>query len=83
MKKIKSSKIMGNITGGQRSLFKEITSELKLKRQGVSHAKSNLDMDKSMYKGPGVGISLVHLENSKNSIAVLRRRRSKKGRRRK
>lgn len=40
-------------------------------------------MDKSTYKGPGVGISLVHLENSKSSTAILSTRRSKKGRRRK
>lgn len=43
-------------------------------------------MEKSMYKGPGAGMSWVCLENSKGSVAALRRRGSKgekgKGRRR-
>lgn len=43
-------------------------------------------MEKSMYKGPGAGMSWVCLENSKGSVAAVRRRGSKgekgKGRRR-
>lgn len=41
---------------------------------------SILDMEKSTYKGPGVGMSLVCLESSKGSVVAVRRRRKKKRR---
>ena len=40
-------------------------------------------MEESIYKGPGVGMSLVCLENSKVRVAAVRRRRRKKRRKRK
>lgn len=36
-----------------------------------------LVMGKSMYKGPGVGMSLVCLENSKGSVAAVGRKKRK------
>lgn len=65
-----------------------MTSQLKLKRQRVSHTKipykrmSIPGMEKSIYKGPGARMSVVCLENSEGSVAAVRRRRRKKRRRR-
>lgn len=40
-------------------------------------------MEKSIYKGPGVGMSSVYLGNSKGRVAAVRRRWRKKRRKRK
>lgn len=40
-------------------------------------------MEKNIYKGPGVEMSLVYLGNSKGRVAAVRRRYRKKRRKRK